>query len=128
MLLCFRRDPPFASLQHTLSRTYYSSSVMRMGVSTSLQLGRSRSDCGRIPHGLSARFSGWAGPPHTWLTSTKRFTNLKVNLKHLGLYIGAKMQLVSYEFEYFYQCIMTFWGLRDSKGPILMHQAHLVQN
>ena len=22
---------------------------------------------------------------------------------------------------------MTFWGLRDSKGPILMHQAHLVQ-
>ena len=42
--------------------------------------------------------------------------------------IGAKMQLVSYEFEYFYQCIMTFWGLRDSKGPILMHQAHLVQN
>ena len=65
---------------------------------------------------------------HTWLTSTKRFTNLKVNLKHLGLYIGAKMQLVSYEFEYFYQCIMTFWDLRDSKGPILMHQAHLIQN
>ena len=26
--------------------------------------------------------------PHTRLTSTKRFTNLKVNLKHLGLYIG----------------------------------------
>ena len=68
------------------------------------------------------------GATHTWLTSTKRFTNLKVNLKRLGLYIGAKMQLVSYEFEYFYQCIMTFWGLRDSKGPILMHQAHLVQN
>ena len=22
---------------------------------------------------------------------------------------------------------MTFWDLRDSKGPILMHQAHLVQ-
>ena len=66
--------------------------------------------------------------PHTGLPSTKRFTNLKVNLKRLGLYIGAKMQLVSYEFEYFYQCIMTFWGLRDSKGPILMHQAHLVQN
>ena len=58
------------------------------------------------------------GATHTWLTSTKRFTNLKVNLKRLGLYIGAKMQLVSYEFEYFYQCIMTFWGLRDSKGPI----------
>ena len=38
---------------------------------------------------------------HTGLTSTKRFTNLKVNLKHLGLYKGAKMQLVSYEFEYF---------------------------
>ena len=38
------------------------------------------------------------------------------------------MQLVSYEFEYFFQCIMTFWGLRDSKVPILMHQAHLVQN
>ena len=68
------------------------------------------------------------GAPHTGLTSMKRFTNLKVNLKRLGLYIGAKMQLVSYEFEYFYQCIMTFWGLRDSKGPILMHQAHLVQN
>ena len=65
---------------------------------------------------------------HTRLTSTKSFTNLKVNLKRFGLYIGAKMQLVSYEFEYFYQCIMTFWGLRDSKGPILMHQAHLVQN
>ena len=41
------------------------------------------------------------GATHTWLTSTKRFTNLKVNLKRLGLYIGAKMQLVSYEFEYF---------------------------
>ena len=27
------------------------------------------------------------------------------------------MQLVSYEFEYFYLCIMTFGGLRDSKGP-----------
>ena len=65
--------------------------------------------------------------PHTWLTLTKRFTNLKVNLKRLGLYIGAKMQLVSYEFEYFYQCIMTFGGLRDPKGPLLMHQAHLVK-
>ena len=39
--------------------------------------------------------------------------NLKVNLKRLGLYIGANMQLASYEFEYFYQCIMTFWGPRD---------------
>ena len=39
--------------------------------------------------------------------------------------ISVKMQLVSYEFEY---CIMTFGGLRDSKEPILMHQAHLVQN
>ena len=39
------------------------------------------------------------------------------------------MQFVSYEFEYFYQCIMTFWGLSDSKRPILMqHQAHLDQN
>ena len=65
---------------------------------------------------------------HTQLTSTKRFTNFKVNLKRLRLYIGAKIQLVSYEFEYFYQFIMTFWGLRDFKGPILMHQAHLVQN
>ena len=37
---------------------------------------------------------------HTGLTSTKRFTNLKVRKSHLGLYIGAKMQLVSYEFEY----------------------------
>ena len=27
---------------------------------------------------------------------------------NLKLYIGAKMQLVSYEFEYFYQCIMTY--------------------
>ena len=53
----------------------------------------------------------------TRLTLTKRFTNHKVNLKHLGLYMGTKMQLVSYEFEYFYQCIMTFGGLRDSKGP-----------
>ena len=42
-----------------------------------------------------------AGMPHTRLTWTKRFTNLKVNLKCLELYIGAKMQLVSYEFEYF---------------------------
>jgi hypothetical protein len=63
--------------------------------------------------------------PHTRLTSTKRFTNLKVNLKCLGLYIGAKMQLVSYEFEYLH---LDFLGLRDSKGPILMHEAHLVQN
>ena len=31
--------------------------------------------------------------------------------------IGAKMQHMSYEFEYFYQCIITFWGLRNSKGP-----------
>ena len=58
--------------------------------------------------------------PHTRLTLTKWFTNVKVNLKRLGLYIGAKMQLVSYEFEYFYQCIMTFWGLKDSRGPIWM--------
>ena len=68
------------------------------------------------------------GVPHTRLNLMKRFTNLKVNLKCLGFYIGAKMQLVLYEFEYFYQYIMTFWGLGDSKGPILMHQAHLVQN
>ena len=58
---------------------------------------------------------------HTWLTSTKKFTNLKVSLKGLGLDIGAKMQLASYEFQCFYKCITTFWGLRDSKGPILMH-------
>jgi hypothetical protein len=25
------------------------------------------------------------------------------------MYLGAKMQLVPHEFEYFYQCIMTFW-------------------
>ena len=68
------------------------------------------------------------GRAHIGLTSMKRFTNLLVNLKRLGLYLGAKMQLVSYEFEYFYQCIMTFWDLSVSKGPILMHQAHLVQN
>ena len=37
---------------------------------------------------------------HTRLTLAKRFTNLKVDLKCLRLYIGAKMQLVSYEFEY----------------------------
>ena len=59
------------------------------------------------------------GVTHTQLTSTKRFTNPKVNFKHLRLYIGAKIKLVSYDFEYFHQCIMTFWGLRDSKGPIL---------
>jgi hypothetical protein len=59
--------------------------------------------------------------PHTQLISKKRFTNLKVDLKHLGIYKGAKIQLVSYEFEYFNQCIMTFGGLRDCKGPILMH-------
>ena len=40
-----------------------------------------------------------AAAAHTWLTLTKRFTNLKVNLKCLGLYTGAKMQRVSYEFE-----------------------------
>ena len=69
-----------------------------------------------------------AAEAHTGLTSMKRFTNLKVNLKRLGRYQGAKMQPFSYEFEYFFQCIMTFWGLRDSKGPILMPQAHLFQN
>ena len=53
---------------------------------------------------------------HTGLTSKKRFTNLKVNLKHLGLCKGAKMQLVSYEFEYFFQCNMTFWGPRGLQG------------
>ena len=63
------------------------------------------------------------GPSHTRLTSTKRFTNLKINLEHLGV----KMQLVSYEFQNFCKCIMTYWGLRDFKGPISMHQAHLVQ-
>ena len=53
-------------------------------------------------------------------TFDERFTNLKLNLKCLGLYVGAKMQHVSYEFEYFYQCIMTIWGLKDSRGPIWM--------
>ena len=48
--------------------------------------------------------------------------------KHLQHNVGAKIQLVSHEFEYFYQCIMTFWGLRDFKGPTLMHHAHLFQN
>jgi hypothetical protein len=28
---------------------------------------------------------------------------------------------IFYEFEYLYICITTFWGLRDSKGPILMY-------
>ena len=57
---------------------------------------------------------------YTWLNSTKRFTNLKVNLKRLGLYIGAKIKLFLMNLNtYFYQCIMTFWGPRDSKGPIL---------
>ena len=42
----------------------------------------------------------YSKPPHTWPNLTKRFTNLKVNLKGLRLYIGAKMQLVTYEFEY----------------------------
>ena len=37
---------------------------------------------------------------HTWLTLMKMFTNLKVNQKRPGLYIGAKMQLVSHEFKY----------------------------
>ena len=37
---------------------------------------------------------GGTAAPHTRLTSTKRFTNLKVNLKYIGLYIGAKMQFV----------------------------------
>ena len=62
------------------------------------------------------------GMPHTWLTSMKRFTNLKVNL------MVQKVQTcnffytydISYEFEYSYQCITTFQELRDSKGPILM--------
>ena len=62
--------------------------------------------------------TAFAEQAHTRLTSTKRFTNLKVKFKRLRLYIGVKMQLVSYEFEYFYQCIMTFWGLRDFKGSI----------
>ena len=52
----------------------------------------------------------------------------QVNLKRLGLYKGAKIQFVSYAFEYFYRCIMTLWGLRDSKRPILMHKVHLKIN
>ena len=84
----------------------------------------------RLSYVCAASLTRWSSmaAAHTGLTSMKRFTNLKVNLKRLGLYIGAKMKLVSYEFEYFYRCIMTVWGLSDSKRPILMHQAHLVQN
>ena len=63
--------------------------------------------------------------PHSRLTSTKRFTNLKAS----RTLCRCKNAASSYEFEYFYQCIMTFWGLSDSKRPILMqHQAHLDQN
>ena len=42
------------------------------------------------------------------------------------------MQCALHEFEYFYQCIMTFGGLKDSRGPkrepIWMHQINLLQN
>ena len=37
----------------------------------------------------------------------------------------AKMHLVflhmSYEFEYFYQCLITFWDLEDSREPTQIH-------
>ena len=51
-------------------------------------------------HSGLVRRAAKGDPIHTGLTATKMFTNLKVNLKQLGLYIGAKMLLVSYEFEY----------------------------
>ena len=87
----------------------------------------SKARCHHAKSKRPVRLSFQCAPPHTRLTSMKRFTDLKVNLKHLGLYIGAKVHLFSYEFEYFHQCIMTFWVLRDSKGPILMHQVHLIR-
>ena len=52
-----------------------------------------------VPEGPGEGVAAAAAAAHTWLTLTKRFTNLKVNLKCLGLYTGAKMQRVSYEFE-----------------------------
>ena len=54
-----------------------------------------------------------AAPPHTRLTSTKRFTNLKVDLTVEQVQTCNLFLHISYEFEYFYQCITTFWGLRD---------------
>ena len=51
----------------------------------------------------------------------KRFTNLKVNLKHLRLYIGAKMQLVSYELELVHYDFLGTEGLQvtyiDASSP-----------
>ena len=57
---------------------------------------------------------------HTRLTSVKRFANLKVNLTVEQVQTCNLFLHISYEFEYFYQCITTFSGLKDSKGPILM--------
>ena len=47
------------------------------------------------------------------LTSTKRFTDL-----NLDVIVIERGFHISYEYEYFYQCIITFWCLRDSRGPI----------
>ena len=51
-----------------------------------------------------------------------RKTRLLYEVISLKCQNRGKMHLVSihisYENEYFYQCIITFWCLRDSKGPI----------
>ena len=41
--------------------------------------------------------------PHTRLTSTKRFTNLNLDV----IVVDNRGFHISYEFEYFYQCIIT---------------------
>ena len=50
---------------------------------------------------------------HTGLISTKRFTNLNPDVIVLD-----RVFHISHEFEYFYQCNITSWCLRDSGGPI----------
>ena len=75
----------------------------------------------------SLEFLGYCTATH-WANFDEKVHKPQSKSKRLRLYKGTKMQHVSYEFEYFQQCIMTFWGLRDSKGPILMHQTHLIQN
>ena len=62
---------------------------------------------------VACRLLSWL-LPHTRLTSTKRFTNLKVN---------SMFKLATYFYTYLMnmnQRITTFWVLRDSKGPILI--------
>ena len=46
--------------------------------------------------------------PHTRRTSMKRFTN-----HNFDVIVIDRGFCISYEFEYFYQCIITFWCLRD---------------